>query len=192
MSFQSGRIAGPVMLIAAFLSTVHPNIKLDTELLFFWAKWPPPRIKVTVNLGPPSPHLSWYQRTTNKYLLQISRARPRHCTSTSNTPTKCKVDRTNIKKKHTYKQTYRQLQPSQGFLSFEDNSSVTPTCPFAVVQIVTPAWWRYILHISVHIQWSVSYSASLLLPVQKKCIERSEGGCCTKLLNLSQIWWSGR
>ena len=39
MSFQSGRIAGPVMLIAAFLSTVHPNIKLDTELLFFWAKW---------------------------------------------------------------------------------------------------------------------------------------------------------
>lgn len=116
MSFQSGRIAGPVMLIAAFLSTVHPNIKLDTELLFFWAKWPPPRIKVTVNLGPPSPHLSWYQRTTNKYLLQISRARPRHCTSTSNTPTKCKVDRTNIKKKHTYEQTYRQLQPSQRFL----------------------------------------------------------------------------
>ncbi len=43
---------------------------------------------------------------------------------------------------------------------------------------------EYIFHIHVHIEWSVS----CLLFQLKKCIERSESGCYTKLLNLSQIW----
>lgn len=192
MSFQSGRIAGPVMLIAAFLSTVHPNIKLDTELLFFLAKWPPPASKSQLIWVPP--HHTW--AGINGRLINISCRSQELALDTAlqqaiHPPSVKLIGQTLRKNIHTNRHIDN-YNPHKGFLSFEDNSSVTLTCPFAVVQIVTPAWWRYILHISVHIQWSVSYSASLLLPVQKKCIERSEGGCCTKLLNLSQIWWSGR